>query len=509
MALTAKATRTDRAIEVAAVSWRARWQLVALLVDLVMIALAIGCAVVVRFGSRDDQLVGVDSLSYTTVSLVLGLAWLIALQINQCYRTELFGLGTEEYRGITRATFNVFGAAAIVSLLFRLDIARGYLAIAFPLGLVLLLLGRFALRIVLVSMRKRGAFSERVLIVGAAPEVRHAAEAIRREPAAGYATVAVAVADRGRAGAGHETEPAELAAADRGEDLPDFALADGTRVPNRGSIVEDVPNAVRDIDVLIVAGHAAITPRQLRSIGWQLEGTTTRLSLASSMTDVAGPRIHRRAVEGLPLMSVESPTYRGTKFVVKRGLDIVLSAVALIVLSPLLVALSLGIWLDDRGPVLFRQTRVGVGGRLFKMTKFRSMVTDAELLRSGLQSDDPDGVLFKMRDDPRVTRIGRFLRAYSLDELPQLLDVLIGHMSLVGPRPPLPDEVSRYEAYVHRRLNVKPGVTGLWQVGGRSNLTWSESVQKDLYYVENWSVIGDLSIMVRTIGAVLRRDGAR
>lgn len=457
------------------------------LLDVAVVVIAILLAVILRFGAGDKAVSGLGATDYSLFSVALGLVWIAALILAGAYRPELFGVGAEEFRCIARATFWAFGAIAIVSLLVKLDIARGYLAIAFPLGLVLLLVERALVRRWLVRQRHAGKFTERALIMGTAVEVRYAAEALTHNPAAGYRTALVSVI---------------------GVDEPRFTLTDGAEVDNLGDI-SDIASLDGSIDVLIIAGQSAIPPGRLRRIGWRLEDTTIGLALASSMTDVAGPRIHRRAVEGLPLMSVESPKYSGRKFIVKRGLDILVSTAAVIVLSPVFLVVALLIYLEDRGPVLFRQVRVGVNGELFRMTKFRSMVVDAEKLRAGLVPDDASSLLFKMADDPRITRVGKFIRAYSLDELPQLLDVLVGHMSLVGPRPPLPDEVRRYESHVRRRLNVKPGITGPWQVGGRSNLTWSASVQKDLYYVENWSVMGDLAILVRTLQAVLKRDGAR
>ncbi|RNI20924.1 sugar transferase [Flexivirga caeni] len=462
---------------------------VALLVgvlDVAVIIVAIVLAIVFRFGGIAADVSGFGALDYSLFSVCLGLVWSGALHLAGTYRREIFGVGAEEFRAMWRATFWAFGAVAIVALLAKMSIARGYLAIAFPLGLVLLLAERALMRRWLVRRRAIGDFCERTLIVGTRVEVRYAADAIARNPSAGYQTTLVSVVN---------------SADER------FELADGTVVENIG-LVDNVATLDGVVDTVIVAGQSAVSPSALRNIGWQLEGTQIGLALASSMTDVAGPRIHRRPVEGLPLMGVESPTYSGGKFLVKRALDIVLSGAALIVLSPIFVVVSVLIYLEDRGPVLFRQVRVGVGGRHFRMTKFRSMVVDAERLRDDLVPDDTSSVLFKMRDDPRITKVGKFIRAYSIDELPQLLDVLVGHMSLVGPRPPLPSEVSQYESHVRRRLNVKPGITGPWQVGGRSNLTWAASVQKDLYYVENWSVMGDLAILARTVQAVLKRDGA-
>lgn len=458
------------------------------LLDIVVIVVAIVLAVVLRFGDNTDAQIGGASaaLGYSSFSVFLAIGWVIALHATQSYRVELFGVGDEEFRRVARATFGVFGTIAIIALLAKLDLARGYLAIAFPLGLGLLLIERALVRRWIVQKRSHGTFCDQTLIMGTPPEIRRAAAVISRNPAAGYRAAAVSVI---------------------GTDTTPFVLSDGTEVENLGP-VDDVSALEGSINCLIVAGQSAVTPAQLRQIGWQLEGTDIRLALTSTMTDVAGPRIHRRPIEGLPLMSVESPTYTGRKFLVKRAMDIVISSLALIALSPVLAIIAACVYFEDHGPVLFRQVRVGVNGQQFRMTKFRSMVVDAEKLRAALTSDDIGGILFKMKDDPRITRVGRFIRTYSLDELPQLFDVLLGHMSLVGPRPPLPDEVRRYEKHVHRRLNVKPGVTGPWQVGGRSNLTWAQTVQKDLYYVENWSVTGDLAILARTVKAVLKRDGA-
>ncbi|MDQ0743122.1 exopolysaccharide biosynthesis polyprenyl glycosylphosphotransferase [Clavibacter sp. B3I6] len=214
---------------------------------------------------------------------------------------------------------------------------------------------------------------------------------------------------------------------------------------------------------------------------------------------------------GLPLIHVETPRYEGTKLFAKRAFDIVASSLLLLVASPVLLAISMTIRLSTPGPVLFRQERVGINGRPFQMLKFRTMVTDAEALLLALQDQNRDAgnsVLFKMKDDPRVTPVGRFLRRYSLDELMQLVNVLNGSMSLVGPRPPLAREVETYETKVHRRFLVKPGITGLWQVSGRSNLSWEDSVRLDLYYVENWSIVGDLVILWKTARAVVAREGA-
>jgi exopolysaccharide biosynthesis polyprenyl glycosylphosphotransferase len=262
-------------------------------------------------------------------------------------------------------------------------------------------------------------------------------------------------------------------------------------------------------DAVIVAGHLRKGTTYIRELGWRLERTSTELVLASSLTNVAGPRIRMRPVEGLPLMHVEMPQFTGGRHVAKRAMDICLSSAALLALGPLFLILAVLIRLDSPGPVFFSQDRAGRGSTLFRMYKFRSMVTTAEAdLQKLTQLSEGNGVLFKMKNDPRVTGVGRWMRKYSLDELPQFYNVLRGDMSLVGPRPPLPSEVSSYNGHTYRRLFIKPGLTGLWQVSGRSDLDWDESIRLDLYYVENWSVAGDLILLWRTFKVVLMPVGA-
>jgi exopolysaccharide biosynthesis polyprenyl glycosylphosphotransferase len=231
--------------------------------------------------------------------------------------------------------------------------------------------------------------------------------------------------------------------------------------------------------------------------------------LAPTLTDVAGPRIHTRPLAGLSLIHVESPEFRGARKALKGFVDRTAAVVALILLAPLFITIAIAIAVNGKGPVFFRQTRVGLGGREFDLLKFRSMVPDADSMLSQLAGyNESNGLMFKMRSDPRITKTGAFLRKWSLDELPQLVNVLKGDMSLVGPRPPLPSEVAWYDQDVARRLLVKPGMTGLWQVSGRSDLSWEDGIRLDLYYVENWSLATDVLILWKTVGAVVRRRGA-
>jgi exopolysaccharide biosynthesis polyprenyl glycosylphosphotransferase len=261
--------------------------------------------------------------------------------------------------------------------------------------------------------------------------------------------------------------------------------------------------------VVAVTADAEWNPLRLRQLAWDLERTPAEMVVAPVLMEVAGPRLHVSGVLGMPLLRVSAPAFTGGRRIVKEVFDRVGSAIMLTLLLPLLIAVSVGIVLDDRGPVFYRQRRVGRGGESFNMWKFRTMVKDADRRRSDLvECNDGAGPLFKMRKDPRVTRLGMLLRRYSLDELPQLFNVLAGRMSLVGPRPPLPEETATYGPDVRRRLLVKPGLTGLWQVSGRSDLSWAEAIRLDLRYVEDWSLALDAAILWKTLRAVVSGSGA-
>jgi len=262
-------------------------------------------------------------------------------------------------------------------------------------------------------------------------------------------------------------------------------------------------------DCVAVSGSDAITADVVRRLGWELEPVGVDLMLTAELADVAGPRITVTPEQSVSLLHVDAPRFTGPRYVLKSVVDWAGAAIITLLLLPLMTVVALAVRLTSRGPVLFRQDRVGRDGRTFEMLKFRSMRQGADREHIVLAGpSDGDGVLFKLREDPRVTAVGKVLRRLSLDELPQLFNVLAGQMSLVGPRPPLPSEVSQYEARVRRRLRVKPGLTGLWQVGGRSDLSWEEGVRLDVFYAENWTVFGDLLILARTAKAVVTGRGA-
>jgi exopolysaccharide biosynthesis polyprenyl glycosylphosphotransferase len=368
-----------------------------------------------------------------------------------------------------------------VSYAADLDLSRALVVVAVP-GLTLVtLLGRFAARCLLRALRAKGRCTKRVVVVGRGTAVLDLVAQVRRERFAGMDVVAACVtpADRQR-----------------------VAAVAGVPVGGLDEVVDVV--ARLGADTVAVTSASETAAQYLRELSWQLEGTGIELLVAPGLIEVAGPRLHIRPFEGLPLLSVEQPRFEGWRCV-DRGL----AALAILALAPLLVAIGLAVRLSSPGPVLYRQERVGVNGKTFTMLKFRSMVINADQGLGEIRAlNISDGPLFKVREDPRVTPVGRWLRRLSLDELPQLLNVFGGSMSLVGPRPPLPAEVAQYDPEVRRRLLVKPGLTGLWQISGRSDLPWEEAVRLDLRYVENWSLALDVLIMVKTCRAVLTSAGA-
>jgi exopolysaccharide biosynthesis polyprenyl glycosylphosphotransferase len=283
-------------------------------------------------------------------------------------------------------------------------------------------------------------------------------------------------------------------------------------IPVLGNLT-DVVDVLHELgaDTVCVAAGPGITAGTLRELSYQLEGTGVDLLVSPVLTNVTGTRLSHRTIPGLPLLHVDEPELEGSRRMVKAVFDRTLGLLGLLAVTPLLLGIALAIRVTSHGPALFRQERVGRAGEVFKIWKFRTMHVGAHEDKQTLLGDNVhglEGVLFKMQVDPRVTRVGRFLRKYSLDELPQLVNVVLGHMSLVGPRPPLQEEVDRYEGHVHRRLLVKPGITGLWQVSGRADLPWEEAVRLDLHYVENWSLGLDVAVLCKTVMAVVRPTGA-
>lgn len=460
-------------------------------VDAFVVTWAVVGAYVLRFGIESSPVSSEDAAAYSVFSVALIVAWWIMLGAWNSRQNRILGAGADEYKRVAAASLWLFGLIAIFSYVFRLETARGYVGIALPIGLAGLLLARWLLRQHLSVDRQRGSSMSRLMLLGGPGAVAHLTNQLTRSKDAGYLPVAAYTPGQ----QGNHWNESE-------HGLPNLGS-----VPETSCIIKAIERC--GADAVAVSAGVQLHPQTLRQLGWELAARNVGLIMAPALTDIAGPRIHTQQVAGLPLIHVTTPSLEGGQRVAKRLFDLIVSGLLIVIASPLMAAVALLVKMDSEGPALFRQQRIGIEGVPFAMLKFRSMVVDAEeRLEQLKQRNEGSGLLFKLRDDPRVTRVGRFLRRYSLDELPQLFNIFMGSMSLVGPRPPLPKEVDAYERDVRRRLLVKPGLTGLWQVSGRSNLSWQDSVRLDLYYVENWSLAGDLVIILRTVRAVFRSTGA-
>ncbi|WP_240918602.1 sugar transferase [Rhodococcus sp. 14C212] len=473
-------------------SWQSAYVRRLFWTDNIIVVLAVVLAHVVRFGQSDLLTTkSFSEVNYAVVSLCFTAAWIGTLVLFRSRSRRVIGSGYEEYQRVIAGTLRLFGAIAIISLVFKLDLARGYLAIALPVGLMALLFSRWTWRRVVARKRSRGEFQTSVLVVGGERAVRHMTKTFQREATDGYRVVGVCV-------------PRYAGA--RGEHIE----VDGTRIAIYGdehSVVAALTES--GADTVVVTATETLGHEGIRNLVWELEPYEADLVVATGVVDVAGPRMEMRPVAGLPLIHVEKPSYHGAKRSGKRAFDLIFSLIALLVLAPVFAAVAIAIKLDSRGPVFYGSERIGLDGKPFGMIKFRSMSIDADTQVTALMGQNEGaGPLFKMRDDPRVTRVGRFIRRYSIDELPQFINVVRREMSVVGPRPPLRREVENYDGMIRRRLLVRPGVTGLWQVSGRSDLSWDESVRLDLSYVENWSMVSDLLIIAKTVKAVVASDGA-
>lgn len=461
--------------------WEVRYQRTLLVADLAVGLVAGLLAFAIRFGQGG---VAAYNQIYLLASMLFPLGLVAMLAANRAYERRYLFVGTDEYQRVIRASLWLTAGAAVASYVLDIPLARGWLLTALLLATFTDLGVRFVLRGRLHRLRARGERLRRVIVVGHALAVLDLAAQLGRERFHGMEVV--------------------------GACLPPGQSGDDLGLPVYGTF-EGVAEAVAaaEADTVIVLGCPELDGRALRRLAWQLEGDDIDLILASSLVDVTGDRTTIRPVDGLPMLHVEHPRLAGGGRLIKTMMDRFGAMVLLVLLAPLLVTVAVAIRVDSPGPALFRQVRVGKDGREFVIYKFRTMHLDAEARLTELRHlNEHNGVLFKIRDDPRVTRVGRWLRRLSLDELPQLVNVLTGEMSLVGPRPPLPAEVEAYPADMRRRLAVAPGMTGLWQVSGRADLPWDEAVRLDLRYVENWSLALDLVIMLRTLAAVWRTSGA-
>ena len=452
-------------------------------VVLMIVATAVGW----HYWSSDPAVQAADGSAggYLMWTVPLVIVWYCILEASGAYDIVQVTGAVQELKAVVLGTGFLAAALAIADYLLRFGMSRTFYTATFALGVALLLISHFVIRQLLRRAHCRGLYMRPVVAVGARRPVEDLVNELERSKYAGLQVVAACVPDED---AWEPIGPVPWV-------FPTASL--------REVVLESGAS-----HVFLLSG-AGESPRHIRRIAWSLEGTDTQLAVVPHLTDIAGGRIRPRPVAGLPLIELEQPQLSGIQAAAKRAVDFLGAAFGLLLLSPVFAAVAFAVKRDDGGPVFYRQVRVGIDGQEFDCFKFRSMSVDADKhLEALLSRNEGHGALFKMREDPRVTRVGRVLRKYSIDELPQLINVVRGEMSLVGPRPPLPREVEAYHSDMTRRLMVRPGMTGLWQVSGRSDLTAEESERLDLYYVDNWSLTHDLVILWKTVRVVLTGSGA-
>lgn len=422
-----------------------------------------------------------DDLTHVSLVVIVVGAWLSTLVLRGAYDTRILGVGSEEFKRVVGATATVFGAVAIVVFALKIDLSRGFVLITFVTGMLLLLAVRWVLRAWLRNERRYGHFLHRTIVIGAEPMKSDTVDLLDRDPVAGFTVVDVI----------------EEPAADIDDDTLDAWLDEVmTRI------------ALEDADTVAVAGSPAMGHTVVQRLAWRLEGPRVDLLVAPAVGDVAGPRVTMRMAADLPLLHLDEPHLTGPKRAIKRTLDLLGGIALFVVFLPFMLVAAVGTKLTSRGPMFYFQERVGRGGRLIRVAKFRTMVVGADQLRDEVIGAPDEQIAARYRNDPRITGFGRFLRRWSIDEMPQVVNVIGGSMSLVGPRPVLVDELPLLGDADHRRHLTKPGLTGLWQVSGRKQVDWEERMRMDLDYVEHWSPALDLVIVAKTVKAVLVGDGA-
>ena len=424
------------------------------------------------------------------VGLGIGFSWLLMLTLFRSRDPKIVGSDNVEYQRVLNSGIVVLGLLALVTMYFKVDVSRVYVTEVIVIGIIALLLARKSGRVWLNNHRNAGNYTRRVAIYGPIQEV--------------------------------ELELQRYAAHKDSEFEPYFTIEDkgGLVLKHIGSdqtISTDVSHlaevlAAENIELLQVVGSGPSTEKMHKKLQWALDGWDISFVVSPAITGVSSSRLTTRVIAGTPLIKITSSKFSGPQYFFKTVMDLIGSILALLISLPVVLITAIFVKLEDKGPAFFTQTRVGLNGQHFTMYKLRSMKVGAELEHAERQQALADQLtnsnMFKDPEDPRITKVGKIIRKYSIDELPQFLNVLKGDMSLVGPRPPLLSEVEQWKGHENRRLLVKPGVTGPWQIGGRSLLTWEETVAIDLNYVENWSVLTDLSIIFKTVVYVLRGSGA-
>jgi exopolysaccharide biosynthesis polyprenyl glycosylphosphotransferase len=440
--------------------------------------------------------------THALLEVVLGpsgaaLAWPVLLAWRGCY-TRAGMVARDSQQQIGRAVITLVALFAVVSAVVEENVAMTTVVVVGPLLFAISIATRRVVALRLRRLRRAGIAVQRVVAVGAGQAINELVDQLAR--VTDHPMVVVGACAEG----GALAEDIPVVGEIRTDPDSDGGLRGG---PEVGTVVDAVQRL--DADAVCLVSTSVFAADRLRALSWALRDRGIDLFTAPGLVDMASHRVAFDRAGIVTLLHLRSVPGRGPRRLAKAVFDRVGAAAAMVVLALPMIAIGVAIRATSSGPALYRHTRVGKAGRPFTMFKFRTMVANADDIRSDLLgANENDGMMFKIRDDPRVTRIGKLLRKSSLDELPQLINVVLGQMSLVGPRPPLPGEVADYRALEHRRLLVRPGMTGLWQVSGRSALTWDETLRLDLRYVDNWTFATDLRLLWRTVSVVVKGTGA-
>ena len=423
----------------------------------------------------------ISDRTYVYFALVVVVSWIIALVVRGAYDTRVLGAGSEEFKRVVTASAGLFALVAIVAFALKLDLSRGFVLITFVVGMIFLLGERWGLRTWLRHERRYGNYLHRTMVIGEGDRQQEIVDMLDRDPVAGFTVVDVS------------QEPAEDCTEEQLVRWLDEVMA---RI------------AINDVDTVAIAGTPLLGQDLIRRLSWRLEGPRIDLLVAPTLGDFVGPRVTMRMQADLPLIHLDEPQLTGSKRAVKRALDLVSGVLLLILFLPFMAFAAVGTFFSSKGPIFYRHQRIGRGGEVINVVKFRTMYVGSDKQRKQVIGMPDENIGSRYQNDPRITPFGGILRRWSIDEMPQIMHVLRGTMSLVGPRPVLLDEIPLFGDADHRRHLTKPGLTGLWQVSGRKAVDWDERMRLDLDYVEHWSPALDLVIVAKTVKVVITGSGA-